>query len=285
MLHLFIYCLPALGWGLMPIISKKVGGNPTEQLVGTTLAALGMGLSINFMSHVEYTMIGIIVSFISGIFWSLGQFFQFIALKKGEVTKIMPISNGTQLLFTAVSSGIILKEWDSAIEIWVTLFVIVILIFAMILFSKSDKVTDSNKQLSILVTMLLISSSFFLMIYVTITNVFNITGMSIFLPQAFGMFVSATLISLGNKERNKKKIIIKNSSIGISWSVANISLFYSAARLGLGLSYTISQLCIVVSILGGIFILGEQKSKQELIRLILGITLFLVSIFILSQFK
>jgi glucose uptake protein len=36
----FIALIPALGWGIMPIIAQMTKGNPREQLTGTTITAL-----------------------------------------------------------------------------------------------------------------------------------------------------------------------------------------------------------------------------------------------------
>lgn len=285
MLQILIYCLPAFGWGLMPIIARKVGGNPVEQLIGTTIAALCFGLLINLVYHVSYTKTGVIVSLISGIFWSFGQLLQFMALKESDVSKVMPVSNGTQLLFTSLSSGLILKEWQSALETGVALLVIILVIIAMVLFTKEVPRRQTSANLSLSSIIKLIGSSLCLTGYVTITNAFHVTGLMLFLPQAVGMILSATIIALVSKEEVNFWNITKNTTTGLSWAIANSSLFYAAAHLGLGLSYTISQLCIFVSIFGGVFILEEKKTKREAINLFLGITLFFVSIYLLSIFK
>ncbi|WP_430395214.1 GRP family sugar transporter [Enterococcus gallinarum] len=58
-----------------------------------------------------------------------------------------------------------------------------------------------------------------------------------------------------------------------------------ATQLGVGLSYTISQLCIFVSIMGGILLLKEKKTKIEMIHTIIGVLLFFSAILGLSHFK
>ncbi|MGI6155832.1 MAG: GRP family sugar transporter [Enterococcus lemanii] len=172
MVNLIIYCLPALGWGLMPIIAKKAGGNPFEQLIGTTVAAVLFAVTINLFSDVNYTALGVMVSFISGIFWAFGQILQFAALKKSEVSKVMPISNDTQLLFTSLSSGIILSEWKSPTETLASIVVIFLLLIAMYLFSVKGHQVKEAGNLTFQIILIISSSSMFLMGYVTITNFF-----------------------------------------------------------------------------------------------------------------
>ena len=285
MVNLLIYSLPALGWGMMPIISRKIGGKPTEQLVGTTIAATLVAIMINLLYSIDYTLIGFFIAMLSGVFWGFGQLLQFIALKKADVSKVMPISNGTQLLFTSLSSGILLREWESLLEVCSSLIVILLILVAIQLFSKEVGVNTKRSKISGSVVMILVGSSLCLTGYVTITNLFNVKGLSVFLPQSIGMLGTAALISLFWKEKLEPRKITGNLLTGFAWVIANISLFYAASRLGLGLSYTISQLCVFVSIIGGIILLKEHKNSKEKFYTFLGMVLFLVSIYILSLFK
>ncbi len=50
---------------------------------------------------------------VSGIFWSLGQLMQFKAIQIASVSKVMPISNGSQLTFTTLLAVILFNEWTS----------------------------------------------------------------------------------------------------------------------------------------------------------------------------
>lgn len=287
MLNLVIYALPALGWGLMSIISKKVGGKPVEQLFGTTIAALVFAVLIHLVSDIQYNTTIIVSAFFSGFFWTFGQLFQFIALKQNEVSKVMPISNGTQLLFTTLASGLILSEWGSPVEVFVSLIALFVAMLAINLFTKTsrDDADKQSKPVAVQTYIYLICSSLCLTLYVTITNYFKMSGSGIFLPQACGMFVVALLIYLLNKEAKDRTKVFSNVFTGISWAIANVAIFYTSMDLGVGLSYTISQLCVFVSIIGGVIFLGERKNKSETISVILGAILFFGAIIVLSQFK
>src|SRR5699024_8116154 len=121
--------------------------------------------------------------------------------------------------------------------------------------------------------------------YATITSLFHISGMAIFLPQAMGMCLGALVILSLKKESLSKERVAYNLLTGCSWSIANLSLFYTASELGMGLSYTISQLCIFVSVIGGMFFLKEKKSTMEIRRIGFGVVLFFSAILVLSYFK
>lgn len=41
--------IPAIGWGMQPLIARKVGGSPANQIFGTGLGALIIGIFIYFI--------------------------------------------------------------------------------------------------------------------------------------------------------------------------------------------------------------------------------------------
>ena len=283
-MSLLIYSLPALGWGLMPIISKKAGGTPVEQLLGTTFTALGISIILSFLMGVEYTLTGTIAALISGSFWAGGQYLQFQALATGTVSKVMPLSNGTQLLFTSLASGILLREWQTWKQVLITLLLLLVILVAIYLVTMNQK-KKQQKSISLQTILMVCTSSLCLMGYMVTTSLFHVEGLQIFLPQAFAMFLSSCVIAKFDQEKQELSRISRNVLTGIFWTIANISLFYIATQLGVGLSYTISQLCIFVSIMGGILLLKEKKTKVEMIHTIIGVLLFFSAILGLSQFK
>ena len=153
----------------------------------------------------------------------------------------------------------------------------------LIAVNKKNKV--ESKALSIQTILTICASSLCLMGYVITTSLFNVEGLQIFLPQALAMFLSSCVITRFAHEKQNFSNIFRNIFTGIFWAIANISLFYTAVHLGVGLSYTISQLCIFVSIIGGIVLLKERKTRVEIMNMTIGAMLFLSAILGLSQFK
>lgn len=43
---LLVALIPALGWGIQPLILAKLGGKPTNQILGTGIGALIVGLIV-----------------------------------------------------------------------------------------------------------------------------------------------------------------------------------------------------------------------------------------------
>lgn len=284
-MNYLIYCLPALGWGLMPIISKKAGGSPVEQLLGTTVTAFGISIILSFLTGVEYTLTGTIAALISGSFWTGGQYLQFKALKTGSVSIVMPLSNGTQLVFTSLAAGILLREWQSMRQSLVTLLLLLVILAAIYLITMNQKKDTEQKTVSLQTMIMICTSSLCLMGYMITTSLFHVEGLQIFLPQAFAMFLSSCVIAKFDPGKQELSRVSRNVLTGIFWTIANVSLFYIVTQLGVGLSYTISQLCIFVSIIGGILLLKEKKTKVEVMHTIIGMVMFFSAILGLSQFK
>lgn len=181
---LLLASLPALGWGLMPIVAKLMGGKSEEQLLGTTIAALIFGSVFGFLNQVSYAMVPFFISLLSGVFWACGQYFQFLALEKAEVSKVMPVSVGTQLLFVTLASGFFLKEWKDLTTVIFSIMALGVILTGVFLVTKT---THQKTSLSQQVLLYLCCSSAFLMLYVTVTGLFQISGAQIFLPQAVGI--------------------------------------------------------------------------------------------------
>ena len=62
---------------------------------------------------------------------------------------------------------------------------------------------------------------------------------------------------------------------GINLGSWKYVLFISQPRVGVATSFSLSQMGIIISTLGGILILGERKTKRQLTGIVVGIVLLL----------
>jgi glucose uptake protein len=60
------------------------------------------------------------------------------------------------------------------------------------------------------------------------------------------------------------------------WSTGNLTLLLALPLIGIATSFSLSQTGIIISTLGGIFILGEKRSKKEIIWVISGCVLIIL---------
>lgn len=77
---------------------------------------------------------------ISGIFWSLGQLMQFKAIQIASVSKVMPISNGSQLTFTTLLAVILFNEWTSSKMLLIGSLSILCIILGILLTNYQTKI-------------------------------------------------------------------------------------------------------------------------------------------------
>lgn len=114
---IFFYFLPAIGWGVMPLIAKLTRSKPINQLVGTTTAAVLVSLLFTFLIKPEFTNFSVMIAFVSGCFWAIGQYFQFYSFQFLPVSEAMPISNGTQLIGTTFVAAFFFPRVDKCFHV------------------------------------------------------------------------------------------------------------------------------------------------------------------------
>ena len=108
----------------------------------------------------------------------------------------------------------------------------------------------------------------------------------IFLGETIGMLL-ATLVYLAvSKQLNvlKEKQSYQVIPAGIIFAIAALSYIISVQMNGVNLAFVMSQLCVVLSTLGGIFFLGEKKTKRGYIFTVIGLMLIVAGAVLTSIF-
>ncbi|WP_347552762.1 GRP family sugar transporter [Pseudalkalibacillus hwajinpoensis] len=275
-MEILIALIPAIMWGSILLVSTKLGGEPYNQVVGTTLGALIFSVVVYFFTTPEFTTTALIVSFVSGLLWSVGQMNQFKAVTFLGVSKTLPISTGLQLVGTSLFGVIAFGEWSSTTKLIIGISALLLIVAGVIFtsYEKSEKNKSEGKSdLAKGFTILLISTAGYVG-YVVIIRWFTIDGWTAILPQAVGMVVGALLLSIRHKPFNK--YTIRNVIPGLMWATGNLALLISIPRVGTATSFSLSQTGIIISTLGGIFLLGEKKTKKQLIFVIIGSILIII---------
>lgn len=278
---LFTALLPVIGWGLMPILANVKNTSTYQQLLGVSISAVIFSVIFTMITRPAFIWADFLISMMSGFFWSFGQFYQFKAIKQASVSKVMPISNGTQLIITALLGVILFQEWSKISHYFLGFFSIFVISIGIIATSFSEKVETRISKESIYSVAL---SSSFLALYVITNKVFKIDSHAIFLPQSLGMISCAFLFYL-KKDRSPIKFEDFKFTLlsGGAWSVANVGMFITNDNLGVSLGYAISQTCVIVSTIGGILLFKEYKSKKEWYFILVGIACIVVGIIGLSR--
>ncbi|HFK1746855.1 MULTISPECIES: RhaT/GlcU family sugar-proton symporter [Bacillus] len=270
-MDILLAILPALFWGSIVLFNVKLGGGPYSQILGTTLGALVFSIGVYIFIKPVLTPVMIIVGIISGLFWALGQANQLKSIDLIGVSKTMPISTGMQLVSTTLFGVIVFHEWPTTTSVVLGVLALLCIIIGIVLTSLQSKEEKNDEQKGNFkkgIVMLLISTLGYL-VYVVIIRLFGIDGWSALLPQAIGMVLGGILLTFKHQPFNK--YAIRNIIPGLIWAAGNMFLFISQPRVGVATSFSLSQMGIVISTLGGIFILGEKKTKRQFIAIVIGI--------------
>ncbi|MFZ8101849.1 GRP family sugar transporter, partial [Staphylococcus arlettae] len=226
-MDLLIALLPALFWGSVVLINVYVGGGPFNQIRGTTLGALIIGIILLLTGNTEFDKpIVIIVGLISGAFWALGQGYQLKSVNLIGVSKTMPISTGLQLVGTTLFSAIFLGEWSTGTQVTLGLVSMLLLVIGIALTSIKGKneAADTTNNFSKAMVILLISTVGYV-VYVVVAQIFGVDGTSALFFQSIGMAIGGFILSM--KHETSIKSTALNLIPGIVWVIGNLFMFYS----------------------------------------------------------
>ena len=271
--------IPALMWGIQPIIMTKLSGKSEEKVVGMGLGIFLVALFISIFkrpNNLSSTLI--LISFVDGLALSYGLINQIRGFSLVGISKGTPISTGTQLIGATLVGVLYFKEWSSAFQYILGIIAIILIIIGVSMTTFEEKKEENIKKSNLkkgIITLILSSVGFVL--YTVILKVANINIWDALIPQGLGVLVGSYLISKRNyKEKLFTKNSIKHIITGAIFAIANITLMISNEINGLSVGFTLTQMNVVIATIGGLVILKEKKTKKELIYVLLGLLLVVI---------
>ncbi|MDU4029095.1 MAG: GRP family sugar transporter, partial [Enterococcus faecalis] len=120
-------------------------------------------------------------------------------------------------------------------------------------------------------------------VYTIIINATGLDPWGIILPQSIGMLVGASFFAF--KKVKVDRFVWMNMTTGLLWGLGNICMLLTMREIGLAISFSLSQMGIIISTLGGIFLLGERKSKKEMFYVIFGCIFVILGGILLGYMK
>ncbi|WP_392565203.1 GRP family sugar transporter [Utexia brackfieldae] len=280
MLNIVIGLFPALMWGILPILLTKIGGQPIHQMVGTTLGALAVAIVIFCFtySQVHFTWLVVLLCFVSGLFWSIGQINQYRAFNMIGVSQTMPLSTGLNLISNSLFGVIVFGEWATTTKLILGFSAICVIIIGVSFTSyQQERSNKEAKKFKKGIWILLLSTIGYVG-YATLPNFTHANGWTTFLPQVSGMVVGTFIHALFEpKERN---ILQRESWLnlvsGMVFSLGALGYLISLQSNGVAIGYTLSQMGVVLSTIGGILFLHEKKNHKETLFMIMGLVLICI---------
>ncbi|ANZ57441.1 ribose uptake protein RbsU [Fructilactobacillus lindneri] len=294
-MDILIALLPAIGWGVLPIATSLIGGKPINQLLGTTYGAFIVALGLYAFTRPELTASAFFWCFLSGMAWTCGQFTQYIAFEKMGVSRTMPISTGMQLVGTSLTGIIFFGEWAGLLPKLSGFGAIILIIIGIIFTTRHSangpQISAAEKaelhKNTVTGLLLLLLGTFGYIGYSAFPKVSNADGWKAFLPQTIGMLVMGTIFGISILIKHKtnpfKQITsYKNIITGFLFGFGALFYLVSTRLNGVATGFTLSQLCVVISTIGGIVVLHEHKTKREMVYIAIGLSLVIIGGILIS---
>ncbi|MGX7197478.1 GRP family sugar transporter [Enterococcus olivae] len=284
---ILIALIPMLAWGSIGLVSGKLGGDANQQTLGMTIGAFLFSLLVYIILQPGLTLWIVLIGFLSGMLWTVGQNGQFHGMKYMGISVGLPMSTGMQLFLNTVAGAIFFHEWTKTRDFVVGFLALFFLVFGAYLTAKRDKndvqpdtdrLYDFSKGFRALIFSTIGYGS-----YTILIRWAELDPTAIILPQSLGMFIGANLFAFRKIEWNQ--YVWKNMASGLLWGVGNVCMLLTVQELGLAIGFSLSQMGIIISTLGGIFLLGERKTKKELRWVLWGCLLVIVGGLLLGYLK
>ena len=275
-MNILIALLPALFWGILPLVVSRTGGTPSQQIVGTTGGTLLVSIVVAFFMPPQLSAAVFGYAFVSGACWAFGQMNQYRSFGQIGVSNAMPISTGMQLVSTSLVGVLAFGEWPSAQEKLVGFAAIALIVLGIYLTTRQEGAGHKGVDMKAGVITLLVSTVGYVG-YSYFPRVANVNGQDAFLPQAVGMVVSALVMSLLVRDsRPFSRKTVQNLLGGFIFAAAALSYLVSTYRNGIATGFTLSQMNVVLATLGSIYILGEKKTPKEMRHVLAGLVLVVI---------
>ncbi|WP_270749161.1 GRP family sugar transporter [Lactobacillus amylovorus] len=285
--YLFLF-IPAIGWGLMPLFVAGVKkSNIYHQIVGSVLGAFLFGVVVTLIKRPAFNMTSFLLAMVAGAAWVVGQCGQYYSYSKIGVSETMPLSTGLQLIGVPLVGVLIFGEWASTQAKLFGFLGILALVVGVAFTSLTDKGTAEGNKQNQTSTMIILALT--LLGYITSSSIpkaLKGDGVMIFLGQTIGMMIATFIYIVATKQLKvlKEKESYQVIPAGVIFAIAALSYIISVQMNGVNLAFVMSQLCVVISTLGGIVFLHEQKTKKGYIYTAIGLVLILAGAVLTSVF-
>ena len=186
------------------------------------------------------------------------------------------MSTGMQLVANALAGVLLFNEWHGKMY-WIGSISVIVLIAGAVLTSLTDR-SDPNRSTSenwgVGIRALILSTIGYAG-YTIVVHYGNVNAQAVVMPQAVGMLIGALIWSFKDKPW-LEKATYRNIVTGLVWGVGNLFMFMAMAQIGQAIAYSLSQMGIVISTFGSIYLLGERKTKREMLYVIIGSILVII---------
>ncbi|WP_413627317.1 GRP family sugar transporter [Fructilactobacillus vespulae] len=284
---------PMIGWGLFPTISSKIGGKPSNQILGATLGGFIFAVALVLIRGLSIpTGIDLILAVISGLGWGFGQIMQFKGFKLVGSSRIMPITTAFQLILTSLWGVFILGNWGGMLGKLIGLLALVVIIIGATFTAWTENQSSKNDKVFLKKAIILqLIGALGYLVYSAAPQIVTMPSMQAiipglqpmdgahaFLPQTIGMVIFAIIYSLFNLKKENvflESVSYKQILAGLSQGFGMLMYLISAQpnMNGLATAFVLGQMAVLVSTLTGIYVLHQKRTQKEMLFTVVGLIL------------
>ncbi|KRN99249.1 sugar transport family protein [Companilactobacillus kimchiensis] len=262
----------------MPLITGKIGGSPANQMFGIGAGATIVGLVSYLITQPSVSTLAFWFSVLCGALWTIGQIGQFISFKRIGVSGTVPLSTVFQLVGNSIIGMLIFGDWAGTQSKVIGIVALLIVIAGALLTSITDSVAGEKMEIKDAIFLLCTTVGFWIYSsFPSMPIVKSESSTGVFLPEMLGILLGAVIYALFTDPKAfKQKEHYQNIIAGISWGIAAFAYIFSAKANGSTSAFIWTQLNVIISTFGGIFVLHEYKSGREMRFTVMGILLIIV---------
>ncbi len=272
-MNIVIALIPALLWGLTPLLVGKIGGKPIQQQLGTALGCGIFATAIYLIMRPEATKAVIIGCIVSGAAWSVGQLMQYTAYTVLGTSTAFALSISFEMVLNAIVAVAVFHEWEGPFEICLGVVAVAAVVIGgrLTVYTEEKETRDIKKGM-----LILLIGAFGFVTWNAAVRVVDASGLPAVLPQAVGMVLGSLILSCFVREQPVERFrptTFKQIIPGLVYACANFALIYSNMLNGIAIGYTMCQLCLVIETILALTVFHEKKTKSELVHMISGVVL------------
>jgi len=220
--------------------------------------------------------------FLGGLIWSVSGFCAFTATHKIGMVKALGVWAPLNIVVSILWGAVLFHEFPNTgtvgqLLLWVSI-VIIIAGVLMIIFAKDKHEKSQNKRNKVIGVLAAFGAGILWGSYFIPLKISSFSLWVTAFPLAIGIFIGSTLLLLLTKQTiklEKSSSYFRVSMTGLLWGMGNYGMLLLVGQLGAGRGFTISQLCVVVNALIGIYILkdphpGTRTATMTLIGCVLA---------------
>ena len=291
-MDLLLALSPSILFGSMSLLIVRFGGDNRQQTMGELGGGFLFALLATPFIGAGWTGREFAISFITGVMLGVGIQWQLKAFRSIGVSRTMPVSTGAQLVGVSLGGILLFGEWRGVGAMPVGLAALVLIIIGIWLTTRVEGgVSVAGVEWGRGARELIIST-IGLVGYLLVIRWFDIEGRTALLPQALGYVTTALVLTsprfspeFGPTDTRWSRTTLKQVIPGLMWGAGVLILQVASARVGVAVGFTLGQLGVVISTLGGIWLLGESRTKRELGWTITGVALVVLGAVLIGVAK